>query len=324
MSAPKSSFHRQTQYSPYCQKHIILQALITAAIAFTFNAETFAQESNSHKAPAVKNERQTTAPANDNPVNSSPKAESDKPSTAPHPNPSKTDAENLTRSSGNSDDSQESISPSEVLEYIRKKRAGNDDANQLNDLLILTQSSSYVFLNRHKVRDSSESNLDNWLLSSFEGALYLSEIFPSFINISPVRVNLDSDYNQSLNINNLEFPLLNNSDRSLVMSIYVNLPIPDSVTQNISENNDEIVSLKTADYIPVKTSSLNYYILALALLGFAILGYIIYRIIVWAFMLDQNTEYNVNSETTDDVVTPIGMDAFSAYFSQTIPDNKNE
>lgn len=324
MSAPKSCINRQPQYSQYCRHHIIFQALITAIIAVVFNAEAVAQESNSQTVPTVKNDRKTANSVNSNPVNSSPKTESDTPTSAPQTSPSKTDAENQTESSDNSGDSQESISSSEILEYIRKKRAENNETNRPTDNLILTQSSSYVFLNQKKVRDSSENNLDYWLLSSFEGALYLSDIFPSFINISPVKINLDSDYNQSLNISVSEFPLLNNSDRSLAMSIYVNLPIPDSVTDYITENNDEIISLKAAAYIPIKTSPFNYLILALALLGFAILGYIIYRIIVWAFMLDQNKDYDFKNGATEDVVTPIGMDAFSAYFSQTIPKNKDE
>lgn len=298
---------------------------MTALIAFTFNAETFAQETNSQSAPAVKKEKQTADDANDKPVSSSPKTESNKPTPAPQNNPSKTDAETQTDSSENSDDdSQETISPSDILNYIRKKRAVFDETNDLNDNLILSQSSAYIFLNRKKVRDSSENYLDNWLLSSFEGALYLSEIFPSFINISPVKIDIDPDYKQSLSIIVPEFPILKNSAPSPVMSIYVNLPIPDSVTEYISENNDEIVSLKAATNLPVKTSTFNYFILALGLLGFSILGYIIYRIIVWAFMLDQNQDIDFNNEVNEDVVTPIGMDAFSDYFSQTIQNNKKE
>lgn len=297
---------------------------MAAIIAFIFTAETFAQESNSQPTPAVKATQQTPDSANDNSVNASPKTESNTPTSAPQNSPSTADAENQTASSDNSDDSQETVSPAEVLDYIRKKRAGNDETNQSNDDLILAQSSAYVFLSRHKVRDSSESNLDNWLLSSFEGALYLSEIFPSFINISPVKINMDSNYKHSSSIITPELPLLNTSDRTLAMSIYVNLPIPDSVMEYIIENNDDLESLKPTTNIPVTASPFNYIIIALALLGFSILGYIIYRIIVWAFMLDQKPEYNVNSETTEDVVAPIDMDAFSAYFSQTTPDVKKE
>lgn len=295
---------------------------MAAIIAFAFTPETLAQESNSQSVPVVKATQQTPDSANDNSVNASPKTESDKSTQTQQTSPSKTDAENQTQSSDNNDDSQETISPAEVLDYIRKKRAGNDETNKLNDDLILAQSSAYVFLSRHKVRDSSESNLDNWLLSSFEGALYLSDIFPSFINISPVKIDMNSDYKHSLSVFNPELLLLSNSDRSLAMSIYVNLPIPDSVTEYIIENNDDIEILKPATNIPTTASPLNYYILALALLGFAILGYIIYRIIVWAFILDQNTEYDVNRAPTEDVVAPIDMDAFSAYFSQTTPDVK--
>lgn len=325
MLAPKFSFSRQTQYLQYCWQNIVFQALITALAALAFHAETFAQESNAQAVPSVKNAQETADAGNDNPVGSSTITQSEPPSQAPQNSPSTTDAENQAESSDNSDDEEETISPSEILNFIRKKRAGNDETDVLNDNLILSQSSAYIFLSRKRVRDSSENNLDNWLLSSFEGALYLSEIFPSFINVSPINISLTSDIKHSLSINKSDLPLLWNSDRPLVMSIYVNLPIPDSVTSFIIENNDEIISsISNSVDASTRTSIVDYFILALALLGFAILAYIIYRIIVWAFMLDQNSEYDSNKETTEEVIAPIGMDAFSEYFSQNTPDSNKE
>ena len=141
---------------------------MTAVIAFTFNAETFAQETNSQSAPAVKNERQTAAAANDNPVVSSPKTESDKPTPAPQNNPSKTDAEKQnaekqTKSSEDNDDSQETISPSEILNYIRKKRAEFDETNISNDNFILSQSFLPTSIQSLQIGDFSERQLWIWI-----------------------------------------------------------------------------------------------------------------------------------------------------------------
>ena len=63
-------------------------------------------------------------------------------------------------------------------------------------------------------------------------------------------------------------------------------------------------------------------VLFLALLGFSILGYVIYRIIVWLFLLDQNKDYNLDDRKEEDVVAPVDMDAFSAYYFQKTSDDK--
>ena len=195
----------------------------------------------------------------------------------------------------------------EIRDIYDEKRGVNKETEDL----IRSQSSSSVFVYRRKTRDVGSNIIDNWILSSFEERTFSMEIAPSFIEISPVTVDLDDDITRLLSITDAEYPMLNSTDLELAMSAFTNFLIPESVMTYIKENCYDITSLPTFFLMPETFTSFNYVVLLLALLGLSILLYMIYRIVVWRFMLDQNKEHDLSVNTYSEAGSPINMESYN-------------
>ena len=271
----------------------------------SFNAETFAKETKPESAPdAVETETSVKSPAENAQKDDAAATNSDKKSTV-------------------SDDSEEkTVDAAEMLKTIRKSRAKKSGAANANDDLILSQSSGYIFLNRKKTRDVTDNILDYWYLSSFDDDFNLTLIVFEAISVKPLTINLDPDIEARLSLKPSDNSLMNSSEAARTLNPYINFPIPESVMVYVNENSEETVGEGSSSFLPEVFSTSNYVVLILALLGFSILGYVIYRIVVWAFMLDQNREYDTQKGKNEEVVAPIDMNAYSAYFYQITPEEK--
>lgn len=275
-------------------------------IAFSsFNAQTLAEETKPKSEPgAVQTESTVKHPAANAQKDAAAAKDSEKKSTASDASEEKT------------------VDAAEMLKAIRKSRAKKSGAANANDDLILSQSSGYLFLNRKRVRDVTDNILDHWYLSSFEDDLNLTLIVFEAVTIKPLTINLDPDIDARLSLQRNDYPLMNFSETARTLNPYINFPIPESVMVYINENSEETVSENASSFLPEMFSTYSYVVLILALLGFSILGYVIYRIVVWAFMLDQNREYDMQKGKDEEVVAPIDMNAYSAYFYQINPEEK--
>ena len=289
-------------------------------IAFSsLNVETFAEDANAASAPI---DSQTKSIPKDKPgksantVNQRSKTSTKK--NADAANVSDKKAANANRKS-NED---ATVKAAKMLHAIRKSYAKKAGADKSNDNLILSQSSAYIFLNRKKTRDIVENNLNYWYLSSFEDDFNLPLIVFDSIAKNLVVIDLGSDNESQLSLMNNDNSLMNYSETERTLNAYINFPIPESVMEVISENSADIVYKSPSKLVPESLSSYNYVVLFLLILGLSILGYAIYRIVVWAFLLDQNPEYDLQHRRAEDVVTPINMDAYSAYFYNTNPEDK--
>ena len=310
---PKSWFNRLIGLYKRCRLITLLISLTTVLAAFAFAVPQWAlsDEPSDAAADSTSDSRSdTNAPA--------PKAPD---------NPDAAEAEGNTKDSqaaqDASSDSDESTDTAEILYAIRNSYAEKAGADKQIDDLIRSQSNSCVFLKRNKPQDSPDNLLDNWFLSSFEDNLNLTFIEFSFINIPAINVNLDSDIVRLISIIGADNSLLNYTGYDLVMNCYVNFRISESVMEYIDQNAGEIVDVVSDPAPPEKTSSIDYFVLALALLGLSILGYIVYRIVVYAFLLDQNQSVEIRNPADGEVVTPISMDAFSEYlYSADFEDKK--
>ena len=272
--------------------------LLSLTIAFSsFNSAAFAEESKPKSAPGVVK----TKSAAERPDTSAQKAAD-----------SETDSD---KKSTVSDDSEEkTVDAAEMLKTMRKSYEAKHGVDKSNDDLILSQSSGYVFLNRKRVRDVSNNILDYWFLSSFEDDFNLTLIAFDAISVKPLSIELDSDIESRLSLKNYDNPLLSYSETVRTLNPYINFPIPESVMVYVNENSEDIVDIDSSSLLPETFSSLFNVVLLLGLLGFSILGYVIYRIVVWAFVLDQNPEYDLQKGRNEEVVTPVDM--YKAYYYQ--------
>lgn len=275
-------------------------------IAFSFfNAAAFAEESKSTSAPgsvqaksAVKRSDSSAPKAADAGTNS------DKKTTV-------------------SDDSEgKTVDAAEMLKAMRKSYEAKNGVDNSNDDLILSQSSGYVFLNRKKVRDVADNILDHWFLSSFEDDFNLTLIVFDAISVKPLSIELDSDIDARLSLKNNDNPLLSYSETARTLNPYINFPIPESVMVYVNENSEDIVDIDSSSLLPETFSSLFNVVLLLGLLGFSILGYVVYRIVVWAFVLDQNKEYDLQKGRNEEVVAPVDM--YKAYYYQMDIEDKEK
>lgn len=301
---------------------IVSLSLTIVITAFAFSATTFAQEDKTTTPAPTQQKRSVISPPKETSAKS-PKA-AERPSSAPK---NKTNAEagsDKNAESADNADEDKPTDPAEILDVIRKSWAAKNKDDISNDDLILSQYTSFIFLNRKSVRDVSGNILDSWLLSSFEETLNLTLIDFSFIEIRPVKVNLDSDVVSQLSLENVELPVLDNLESPLTLTVYVSFPLPESVMEFVNEHSEEIVSSNAPTYLSETFSTFNYWVLLLAFLGFSILGYMIYRIVVWIFMLDQNREYDINYRKDEDVVVPLTMDAYNAYLYQSTPEDNQK
>ena len=280
--------HQQIRFFQRCW-HVTVILLLTIAFASIDNA--IAEEAKSESDSSVL---QAEASVSDDSANTAAK----RPATT-----TKADSQAAADSDKNSsladqnDDEDKTPDPVELLNAIRKSYLEKMGFDKLDDDLILSQSSAYIFLNRKKIRDVSNNILDYWFLSSFEDDFNLIRFEFESVVIKPVSINLDSDIESQLLLVNNDFPMLDKSEVSIVLSAYVNYPIPESVMEYLSENSEDVVDKNPSRLVPETLSSYNYVVLFLAILGLSILGYVIYRIIVWSFLLDQNPEYDIHKQS---------------------------
>lgn len=319
MFAPKFCCNQQIRFLQRFRR--VLFILLLSIVSIAFNVETFADNAYSQSAPA---ESQTRAiAANDNPADVSEDA-----AVSRSESPSEKDAKAANNSDKNSTaandaaDEEESVDALEMLNVIRKSYAQKLGIDNLNDDLILSQSSAYIFLSQKKIRDVANNILDYWYLSFFEDDFNLTLIAFNAVVINPLVIDLDSDIGFRLSLKNFDNSLVNCSETAGTFNAFINFPIPESVMEYIKENSEEIVDVTTTVLLPETFSSYNYVVLFLAILGFSILGYVIYRIVVWAFMLDQNPDYDIQNGRDDDVVAPVNMDVYNDYFYQLTPKDK--
>lgn len=315
ISVSKSWFNRPIELYKRCRLITLLISLITVLAAFAFAVPQLAlsdEPSNAAAGSTSDSRSDANAPAPKTPAN-----------------PGAAEAEKSTRDAeaaeaASSDVSSESTDAADILYAIRNSYAEKAGVDLQIDNLIRSQSNSYVFLKRNKPQDSPNNLLDNWVLSSFEDNMNLTLIEFSFINIPAVNVNLDSDIARLFSFIGADNSLLNYTGYDLVMNCYVNFRIPESVMKYIDENIGEIMDVASDPAPPEKASTIDYFVLALAVLGFSLLGYIIYRIVVYAFLLDQNQNFEIRKPVDGDVVTPVNMDAFSEYLFSANYEDKNK
>ena len=307
----------------FLERFRLLPAIALFTIAsIVFNAETIAEEANAKSAPSdlqIKaiekdkpsdNSAKITAPTSETKTKTKKDVEATK------------DSDKKTEASNSESDEENAVDAVEMLNFIRKyyeKKAGVDN---LNDDLILSQSSGYIFLSRRKVRDVSNNILDYWLLSSFEDDLNLTYLVFEAISVKPLTIDLNSDIEARLSLNNYDNPIMSYSEATRKLNAFINFPIPESAMIFVNENSEEVVDISSPSFLQETFSTLNYFVLSLGLVGFSILGYIVYRIIVWAFMLDQNKEYDIQKRRDEDVVAPVDMNVYNSYFFQTPPDKE--
>ena len=316
ISVSKSWFNLPIELYRLCRMITLLISLTTVLAAFAFAVPQLAlsDEPSNATADSTSDSRgDTNAPAPEAPANPD----------AAETTEAAEDTENAEATEDASSDSIESTDTAEILYSIRNSYAEKAGADRQIDDLIRSQSNSYVFLKRNKPQDSPNSLLDNWLLSSFEDYMNLTLIEFGFVNIPAVDVNLDSDIGRLFSLIGADNSLLNYTGYDLVMNNYVNFRIPESVMEYIDENAGEIVDVTRAPAPPVKTSTIDYLVLALAILGLSILGYVIYRIIVYLFLLDHRTSFASHATVDRDIVAPMDMNAFSeCLFSAGYEDDK--
>ncbi|MBR5711134.1 MAG: hypothetical protein IKX40_10285 [Thermoguttaceae bacterium] len=314
---PKSWFNRLIELYKRCRLITLLISLTTVLAAFAFAVPQLAlsDEPLNAAADSTSDSRSdTNAPAPEAPAN---------PDAAEAEETTEDTKNTETDEDASSDEHVESTDTADILYAIRNSYAEKDNKDKQIDDLIRSQSNSYVFLKRNKPQDSPNNLLDNWLLSSFEDNMNLTLIEFGFVNIPAVNVNLDSDIVHLLAIIGVENSLLNYTGYDLVMNRYINFRIPESVMKYIDENIGEIVDVTRAPAPPIKTSTIDYLVLALAILGLSILGYVIYRIVVYLFLLDQRNSFEVREPADRDIVTPISMETFSeCLFSAGYEDTK--
>lgn len=304
----------------FLQRCRLLLVVLPLTIAFSaLEVETFAEETKPKSASAaiqteaknvkpVKTAENAEAQGGESPkTNKSNEAKSSQPKAAPADN-------------GGEEDNAPNFA--EILKHLRNSYAKKHGIDLLKNDLILSQSSGYIFLSRKRVRDVSDNILDHWYLSSFEDEFNLTLIEFESISVSPLSIDLNPDVNLRISLNKSNSSMLDNSEMARTLNPYINFPIPESVMVYIKENSEEVVSANESSFLPDMSTS-NYFVLFLAFFGFAILIYIIYRIIVWAFMLDQNPENDLQKGRNEEVVTPIDMNAYSAYFYQITPEDKH-
>ncbi len=299
----------RNQVTRFLQRGWFVIFFLSLAIAFSsFNAQTRAEEVKSTSAPGAVQTKSTVK---------SPEANAQKDTVAA------TDSDGKTTASDNKDSEEKTVDAAEMLKTIRKSYEAKKGVDKSHNESILAQSSGYIFLNRKKVRDVSNNILDHWYLSSFEDDFNLTRIVFETISVKPQAINLDSDVAARLSLITNDNSLINSSDAARTLNPYINFPIPESVMVYINENSEEIVSENASSYMPDMFSTYNYVVLFLALLGGALLGYVIYKIVVWAFILDQNPEYDLKKGRDEEVVAPVDMNAYSAYFYQITPEDKH-
>ena len=280
---------------------------LSLTIAFSsFNAVTFAEDAKPTSAPgAVQTKSAVKRPDASAQKAADPEKDSDK----------------KTAVSEDKDSEEKTVDAAEMLKAMRKSYEAKHGVDSSNDVLILSQSSGYVFLNRKRVRDVVDNILDHWYLSSFEDDLDMTLLVFDAISVKPLSIDLGYDIDARLSLKNNDNPLLNYSEAARTLNPYINFPIPESALVYANENSEETESENASSYIPDMFSTFNYFVLSLALLGFAILGYVVYKIVVWAFVLDQNKEYDLQKGRNEEVVVPV--DAYSAYYYQmNIEDEK--
>lgn len=292
MFVPKSWFKRLTflYQSSRLIKRLTLLLLVFAAFSFALPQLSLGSELPDDKAADSSNNADSASPADSDAAK---------------------DPEDASR------DSDESSDTADILYAIRKIYAEKFGMDKQTDDMILSQSSSYVFLSRKKVQDVENGILDNWLLSSFEDYLNLTLIKFYEINIPPIKINLDSDIAQRMPIYSADDLMqYYSSDAPISVSCYTNFRIPETVLKYANENSDETDKSNDASSSPETMASLDYFVLFLGILGFSIFGYIVYRIVVWAFMIDQPSEPNSANDMGNNIVVPIDNDAFSSYYYQ--------
>ena len=296
---------------------ILFLSLITAFSSL--NVEAFAEDAIAASAPI---DSQTKSIPKDKPDQSA-NAENQRSKTSTKKNADAANDSDKKAADANSESNEDAtVNSAKMLNAIRKSYAKKSGADKSNDDLILSQSSAYIFLNRKKTRDIVENNLNYWYLSSFEDDFNLMRFVFDAIAVNPLVIDLGSDNELQLSLMDNDNSLMNYSETERALNAFINFPIPESVMKFISENSDDIVYKKPSRLVPESLSSYNYVVLFLLILGMSILGYAIYRIVVWAFLLDQNPDYDLQNRTEEDIVTPVNMDAYSAYFYQTHPEDK--
>lgn len=320
MFAPESCRNQPIRFLQRSWFNIIVLLLGFVFISSVLSYETHAQEAT----PGPSSDVSETQPSvNNNPTEPSENAAAKRPVTTNNDTDAAKDPDKKAPSADDSEDEEKTHDPAEILSEIRKNFAKKNGLDKKNDDLILSQSSAFIFLNRKKIRDVTESILDHWCLSSFEDDFNLTRIEFEAV-VVPLVIDLDSDFDARLSLRNNDNPMLKNSEVEIALSKFTNFHIPESVMEFIKENldNDEIASEDPSVYLPETFSNSSYMVLFLALLGFSILGYVIYRIIVWLFLLDQNKDFNLDDRKEEDVVAPVDMDAFSAYYFQKPSEDK--
>ena len=318
MFAPESCRNESIRFFQRCWCVTVILSLITALIAY--NVETFAEEANS-KSDLSALQTQTS-------VKDSAADSSSKKTEAYSTETDRKDAEAVKSSdkkapSADDDgDEDKSLDSAEMLDLIRKSYAKKNGADNSKDNLIVSQSSACIFLNRKKIRDVSDNILDHWYLSSFEDDFNLTRIEFDAVVVNPLVIDLDIDIESRLSLKDNDSPIINNTEALQKFNAFINFPIPESVMNYIKENSEDIVDKKPSRLVPETLSSYNYVVLFLAILGLSILGYVIYKLVVWAFLLDQNPDYDLQKGNDEDVVAPVNMDAFSAYIFQEPAEKK--
>ena len=319
MLAPDSCRNCPIRLLQRCWRILIILPLAISVIVL--NVETFAEETNGKSAsPSVQTK---AAPVNSKPAQSADNA-AEKRSETPSSNTDSAKTSKKAPAANDANDKDEAPDPAEMLNVIRKNYAKKTGADNLKDDLIISQSSFSIFLNRKKIRDVTENILNHWCLSSFEDDFNLTRIEFEAVDLKQSEIDLESDIESQLLLYDDDCPMVNSSDVSRTLNSFINFPLPKSFVDFLTDFYEENSVVDAPTFIPESISLSSILVLFIGLLGFSLLGYTIYRIVVWAFMLDQNWEYDLQKGRNEDVVAPVSMDAFREYYFQTGVDNKKK